>query len=577
VSKRDELRRKRTSAEDLDEAVYGSATSPLDLGLDDIDGTVDLDKIKPDPAQPRTAIPSAVRRQAGPTAPPLAMLATWHGMAFPGLLDGTPRPILSGEHSLDVLTNVYLDRGPFWSRLIELYGLALSIRDDGLTNEITVAPSHDGGYIIETGERRYLAFLLLRDAIGHENFKRIPARVVPELSVWRQAHENTNRLDYTPLEKAKQQARLLIAMWWGDRDLMSYEEAMEKHGHPLAFYKQAIDLNSRRGMGDRLLDAMGVKNRSSVTQYGKLLHLTEDEWDKAEREGLSLNDCLRIVDERTGTNYHRTNADNRAPGASSYVYHDEHNTTLPSPAAADAIIYDTPDGGHPMPPTGGDNPQSPQWTDPGQRRVDVEPTHTPVPGGRSGEDHSMIPRDHTPAFTPRWKPEQIVKVVSHGPGEVVNQLDANRVQVRINRTGNVITVNEVDVSPYAATRDENAAWFGKEAEPTAPPPQMDPRAMTDEEFEQPQRTPEPPRQKRIVQLSEEDAALVSRLGRYAEAAGMDSVVAVLAALVNSEMIPGSYGDALDALGILRHDVERALYRLNRVINMAHGYNEGPDA
>lgn len=282
-----------------------------------------LDTITPDPAQPRSAIPRAAQIEAGPGSTTINALWAWHRLAYPSDVIGAPDTFMRGAWSLDKLAADAA--APLQARLVDLYGLALSIKSDDLTNPITVAQT-DSGYMVETGERRYLAYTLLHSALGND-YARIPARVMGEYSVWRQAHENTNRLDLTAIEKAKQLARLLIAMWQDDKpDLMTYAEAVGMDGNDLAYYAQANDLGSRRGMGDKLLDAMGVSNRGSITKYKKLLQLTPDEWVAAERDGTSLNELLGLIDTRSGTSYQEQSKSD----PESYVANWQHNTDSPT-------------------------------------------------------------------------------------------------------------------------------------------------------------------------------------------------------------------------------------------------------
>src|SRR5690606_4780692 len=105
--------------------------------------------------------------------------------------------------------------GPIESALIRVIDLSASIRRDGLTNPITIA-DEDGQFIIETGERRWLAYHLLYWRLNTLNnddqhdWSRIPAHVVDELSIWRQASENNARADLNAIGKARQLALLLM-------------------------------------------------------------------------------------------------------------------------------------------------------------------------------------------------------------------------------------------------------------------------------------------------------------------------------------------------------------------------------
>ena len=82
----------------------------------------------------------------------------------------------------------------------DLVNLAVTIRDDGQVNPLTVVDVTQGVtrlYRIETGERRYWATWLLRDFIpGYDSDGMIPCIVIPaeQASPFRQAKENTARI-----------------------------------------------------------------------------------------------------------------------------------------------------------------------------------------------------------------------------------------------------------------------------------------------------------------------------------------------------------------------------------------------
>src|SRR5262249_36018206 len=143
----------------------------------------------PDPLQPRRAIPSPVRIYWDGRPSTIATLFdTWFRMAvdergkafdiesFLRGLDDAPRP----EEDEKI--------GPIYASLTDLLDMAANIRANGLTNPITVANTGNG-YHLETGERRWLAYHILNLYFEDEQDKwnRIPARVVEDFSVWRQA------------------------------------------------------------------------------------------------------------------------------------------------------------------------------------------------------------------------------------------------------------------------------------------------------------------------------------------------------------------------------------------------------
>src|SRR6185295_14825336 len=79
----------------------------------------------------------------------------------------------------------------------DLVNLAVTIRDDGQVNPLTVVDTSQGVmrlYRIETGERRYWATWLMRDFLpSYKGDGTIPCILIPsgKASVFRQAKENT--------------------------------------------------------------------------------------------------------------------------------------------------------------------------------------------------------------------------------------------------------------------------------------------------------------------------------------------------------------------------------------------------
>jgi hypothetical protein len=142
----------------------------------------------------------------------------------------------------------------------ELVNLAMTIRDDGQVNPLTVVDRLQGvtrQYRIETGERRYWATWLLRDFVpGYESDGTIPCIVIPfeRASAFRQAKENTARAGLSGIALARQAALLLLSV----------------HGYPVPdgpvtmdFYRQALnlDLRSKREYTADILAAMGGMSR----------------------------------------------------------------------------------------------------------------------------------------------------------------------------------------------------------------------------------------------------------------------------------------------------------------------------
>ncbi|MEO0598762.1 MAG: ParB N-terminal domain-containing protein, partial [Chloroflexota bacterium] len=174
---------------------------------------------------------------------------------------------------------------PMEASFLRLVDLAASIKRDGLTNPITVAKHADSenSYVIETGERRWLAYHLLRRFDDAEQWAEIPAREVRETSVWRQATENNARDDLNAIAKARQLALLLMDIFMRVKD----EEFAPRNAfdHERDFYaqvKDGKDYRIPRGFGEKLLNAMGLSSASHLRYYRGILRVDSDLWDAAD-------------------------------------------------------------------------------------------------------------------------------------------------------------------------------------------------------------------------------------------------------------------------------------------------------
>jgi len=160
-----------------------------------------LDLVRPDPVQPRRVLPDRIHHafhnnqltpsQALRDLVQVAQVASrQRGQPFSNLLELLPDPDRDEGDT---------KRTPEEELLRDLVNLAVTIRDDGQVNPITVIDVTQGVtrlYRIETGERRYWAAWLLRDFLpGYEADGMIDCIVVPadRSTVFRQAKENTAR------------------------------------------------------------------------------------------------------------------------------------------------------------------------------------------------------------------------------------------------------------------------------------------------------------------------------------------------------------------------------------------------
>jgi hypothetical protein len=243
--------------------------------------SIAIDTIRPDPAQPRRAIPSEVRN-FGAGLHPWRLLVGWMDMVSVDA-DTVQGLIAGGVEIPDDYTPAPLEGG-----LLALASLAASIYRGGLTNPVTLTPDpsprgrgEDTGYLLETGERRWLAFHLL-NGLGFAGYELIPARVVDRLDVWRQATENNTREDLNAIGRARQFAILLM-------DLLGRENfrSLDTFPHEQDYYAQVEDGAVWRiphGASQRLVDAMGLKNPRQLRDYRALLRLPRAVWVQADDE-----------------------------------------------------------------------------------------------------------------------------------------------------------------------------------------------------------------------------------------------------------------------------------------------------
>jgi hypothetical protein len=243
---------------------------------------ISIRAIVPDQTQPRRAVPSVLRH-----------LIDASNMA--GLFE---RWAAYGENDLGRIVAAMI-RGDEVERpealdgveagLIDLAGLATSIRRDGLTNPVTVAALGDA-YHLETGERRWLAYWLLYVVTQDDQWLTIRARVMPAVDVWRQATENNARAGLNAIGRARQFAILMMALHANEGvRFVPYRECSTDR----MYYAQARELRTPRGQGETLLSALGVSSRSALDRYRALLDLDEETWTRADDQNLSERELFR--------------------------------------------------------------------------------------------------------------------------------------------------------------------------------------------------------------------------------------------------------------------------------------------
>lgn len=275
---------------------------------------VDIFDIYPDRTQPRRTVPSKVR-QTWDSRPHSveAMFKTWlQEIRQSGWPDFSleiyleeaflPEGIEGNSEEAAEETRYIDDYGPLEKSLLELADLAISIRKIGLTNPITVAKS-ERVYHLETGERRWLAFHLLNIYFPEEGWTKIPAQLVDEVSVWRQASENNARADLNAVGKARQLAILLMDLL-RERgyEFFTLDEILEAGSTEREYYAQVADgdeFRVPRGEGERLLTAMGLKNPTQLRQYRRLLRMSDDLWQQADDKNWTEGEIRKILNRNT--------------------------------------------------------------------------------------------------------------------------------------------------------------------------------------------------------------------------------------------------------------------------------------
>jgi hypothetical protein len=157
-----------------------------------------LEMVRPDPVQPRRVLPEQLHLafHSSRLTPTQALKELVHlvqvaarqrGRPFNNVLELLPN---SDDESTDEQD---IKLSPEEQLLRDLVNLAVTIRDDGQVNPLTVVDVSEGvmrQFRIETGERRYWATWLLRDFIpGYNGDGMIPCIIIPaeRSSVFRQA------------------------------------------------------------------------------------------------------------------------------------------------------------------------------------------------------------------------------------------------------------------------------------------------------------------------------------------------------------------------------------------------------
>jgi hypothetical protein len=249
-----------------------------------------LDMVRPDPVQPRRVLPEALhfsfhnnRLTPSQALRELVQLvqvaARQRGRPFGSVLELLPSSDDENDEELPVALS------PEEQLLYDLVNLAITIRDDGQVNPLTVVDVSQGvthQFRIETGERRYWATWLLRDFIPNYNGDgMIPCIIVPSerSSIFRQAKENTTRSGLTAIAMARQAALLLLTAH--GYEIPAYAVGAD-------FYRQALelDLRGKREYTDAILSAMGGIKKGHFSEIKALLRLSDEALELADRHDI---------------------------------------------------------------------------------------------------------------------------------------------------------------------------------------------------------------------------------------------------------------------------------------------------
>ncbi|MBZ0275633.1 MAG: ParB N-terminal domain-containing protein [Anaerolineae bacterium] len=249
-----------------------------------------LEMVRPDPVQPRRVLPEQLHfafhgNRLTPTqalkelVQLVQVAARQRGRPFNNVLELLPNP----DDESDEEQVVHLS--PEEQLLHDLVNLAITIRDDGQVNPLTVVDVSQGvtqQFRIETGERRYWATWLLRDFVpGYTGDGMIPCISIPaeRSSVFRQAKENTARSGLSAIALARQAALLLLTI----------------HGYQIPdtavsndFYRQALnlDLRGKREYTEAVLSAMGGIKKGHFSAIKALLRLSDEASELADRHNI---------------------------------------------------------------------------------------------------------------------------------------------------------------------------------------------------------------------------------------------------------------------------------------------------
>lgn len=316
ITPEDEQSRPSLSMSEADTALFGEL-SRREVQRQSV-RPVSIFDIQPDIKQARRAVPLAVRgRWSGEPRDIADLFNAWLGF-IAGERRAAGRPpfdlsehlwaevIEARERAVDDGIAPEGDSlpGPMERAFLAVIMLAVSIRRDGLANPVTIQRAGANRYRLETGERRWLAYHILYGYFNGDNGKpqerskweNIPAIVVDDFSVWRQASENTARADLNAVGRARQFAILLMDLLSKQGQVFRpYEGLVHPGGSDRPYYAQVMSERVPKGKGDVLANALGVSHRAAFTRCRILLGLPDEVWVLGDTADMSEDDLLRIA------------------------------------------------------------------------------------------------------------------------------------------------------------------------------------------------------------------------------------------------------------------------------------------
>lgn len=283
----------QVTSQEATDAIFSSGT--LDIAEHrQVAKPISIFDIYPDFTQPRRIIPSAIRHLwTGEPETLVSLFDVWIQAVESekkDYFDVKTHLTQIGTEDFDESKEMPDETGPLEKALLSVARLAANIRQVGLTNPITVV--HTGRkYRLETGERRWIAYHLLNTYFPDGQWSKIPARLVDQMDVWRQAGENNARADLNAISKARQLAILIMDLLKQEGfEFRSFDDIINMGLPERAYYAQVADGNKFRiplRQSEKILTAIGLKSAGQIRHYRMLLKLDDEAWHYADDHNLT--------------------------------------------------------------------------------------------------------------------------------------------------------------------------------------------------------------------------------------------------------------------------------------------------